>query len=171
MTWTTPKTWVTGEPLTAGDLNTHLRDNLNALKTPPTAHVEPDEAADFSASPGGNWVEVDATGDELTLTITTTGGDVLVHFHGGVSSSTAQSVYMDVAVDGARAGGDDGIVVETVASANYKVAFSFTRLITGLSAGSHTFTLMWYVSGGTLTLYAGAGASFDMHPQFWVREV
>lgn len=32
MAWTTPKTWVTQDPLNATVMNTHLRDNLNALK-------------------------------------------------------------------------------------------------------------------------------------------
>ena len=31
MAWTTPKTWVTDEVVTATDLNTHLRDNLAGL--------------------------------------------------------------------------------------------------------------------------------------------
>jgi hypothetical protein len=31
MAWTTPRTWVTDETLTAANLNTHVRDNLNAL--------------------------------------------------------------------------------------------------------------------------------------------
>ena len=28
MAYTTPKTWTAGEDLTAGELNTHLRDNV-----------------------------------------------------------------------------------------------------------------------------------------------
>lgn len=31
MAWTTPRTWVAGEVVTAALLNTHLRDNLNAV--------------------------------------------------------------------------------------------------------------------------------------------
>lgn len=31
MAWTTPRTWVTGELVTAALLNTHLKDNLNAI--------------------------------------------------------------------------------------------------------------------------------------------
>ena len=31
MAWTTPRTWVAGEVVTAALLNVHLRDNLNAL--------------------------------------------------------------------------------------------------------------------------------------------
>lgn len=31
MAWTAPRTWVTGEVVTAAIMNTHVRDNLNAL--------------------------------------------------------------------------------------------------------------------------------------------
>lgn len=31
MTWTTPRTWVTGEVLSSSNLNTHVRDNLAYL--------------------------------------------------------------------------------------------------------------------------------------------
>jgi hypothetical protein len=33
MSWTTPRTWVAGELVTAGMMNTHVRDNLNALRS------------------------------------------------------------------------------------------------------------------------------------------
>lgn len=33
MSWTTPRTWVTGEVLSKTNLDTHVRDNLNYLKT------------------------------------------------------------------------------------------------------------------------------------------
>jgi hypothetical protein len=33
MAWTTPRTWVAGELVTEGNLNTHLRDQLLFLKT------------------------------------------------------------------------------------------------------------------------------------------
>lgn len=32
MAWTTPRTWVTAEVVTAAQLNTHVRDNLNFLR-------------------------------------------------------------------------------------------------------------------------------------------
>src|SRR5262245_26789338 len=34
MAWTTPRDWTAGETVTAAMLNTHLRDNLNAIVTP-----------------------------------------------------------------------------------------------------------------------------------------
>lgn len=33
MAWTTPRTWVAGEAPTAATLNTHIRDNLDAIAT------------------------------------------------------------------------------------------------------------------------------------------
>ncbi len=36
MAWTSPRTWVTGELVTASLLNTHVRDNLSYLKNAPT---------------------------------------------------------------------------------------------------------------------------------------
>jgi len=163
--WTTPKTWTTGEALLAADLNTHLRDNLLALKGPATESYECDEGADYTTV-STSFVDVDAT--NLALTIVTTGGDVLVHFHGDINNSAA-AAFLEVDQDGAKVGGDDGIL--KVPNVNNQ-AVSFTRLITGLSAASHTFKLQWKVVSGTATLYAGAGtANNDVHPQFWVREI
>lgn len=39
MAWTDPRTWVTGELVTAALLNTHLRDNLKAIGDPWTAYT------------------------------------------------------------------------------------------------------------------------------------
>jgi hypothetical protein len=39
MAWTTPRTYVTGEVVTAAILNADVRDNLNALRDPPGARV------------------------------------------------------------------------------------------------------------------------------------
>ena len=39
MAWTSPRTWIAGETLTAALLNTHLRDNLKAIGDPWTAYT------------------------------------------------------------------------------------------------------------------------------------
>jgi len=39
MAWTTPKTWVAAAILTAAELNTHVRDNENQLRTPSQVKV------------------------------------------------------------------------------------------------------------------------------------
>ena len=87
--WTTPATWGVDQLVTASDLNTQLRDNLNTLKTPPSAHYELNESSDYTTS-SASFVDVDAT--NLALTITTSGGDVFVGFHGSVEHSGGMAV-------------------------------------------------------------------------------
>lgn len=164
MTWTTPRTWSTGELVTASLLNTHLRDNLDALKNPPSDSYLANESANYTTT-STSFVDVDAT--NLVFTLDTGGGDVQVAFNGVVGGNG--TVYFDVEVDGVRFAGDDGIT-RTINGSTH--ALSFIILVEGLAAGSHTFKLQWKVSASTGTLYAGAGtANFDVHPQFWAREV
>lgn len=165
MTWTSPATWSVGQLVTAADLNTQLRDNLLALKNPPTAHYKLNESANYTTN-STVFVDVDAT--KLALTIVTSGGDVLVGFAGSLLGTSR--AYLDVAVDGVAFGGDDGIML--VQNTGASVGASFVILVTGLAAGSHTFKLQYKVDSGSATLYAGAGTtSHDLHPQFWAREV
>jgi hypothetical protein len=170
MTWTTPKTWNVDELLTAANLNTHLRDNLNALKAPPTAHHECDESSDYSTT-STSFVDVDGT--NLALTLTTGGGDVLVHFHGVVShTSSNYRIHFTVTMDGNVIAGDDGMIGTSAPAAVPGNVMTFTRLVTGVSAGEHLFKLQWKTQGATAKLFAGAGTSWaDLHPQFWAREV
>lgn len=168
MAWIAPTTRTTGELITASIWNTDITDNLDALKDPPSENYEANEAADYSTS-STTFVNVDAT--NLALTITTTGGDVLVGFHGALQITSTYILYFDLDVDGSREGGDDGITCIEQAIDAKNVAF--VRLITGLSAGSHTIKLQWKTSNGgaVAKLWAGAGtASYDLHPQFWLRE-
>jgi len=170
MAYTTPKTWVTGEALTATDMNTYIGDNLAALKNPPTDLYDVDESADYTTT-STSFVDIDAT--DLALTITTTGGDVIACFVGTSLLSTAGGLYFNVDVDGVAAAGEDGITMWQLVTANQRHSVGFAFLIQGLSAASHTFKLQWKVNGAvTGTLYAGAGTSnYDLHPQFWVREL
>lgn len=52
MAWTTPRTWSTGELVTAAVLNTHVRDNLNAIGNPWTAYTPSWTAATTNPSLG-----------------------------------------------------------------------------------------------------------------------
>lgn len=169
MAWITPKDWEVGESLTAAKLNTHLRDNLNALKSPPSDGYVVNEGSDYSTS-STSFANVDGT--NLHLTLTTTGGDVEVHFEGTFQAAGAAGiVYLDVYVDAAVDGGDDGYLCQ-YCPASQPQAVSFSRLIEGLSAGTHHFYLEWKTNGVSIILYAGAGsANRDVHPQFWAREV
>lgn len=169
MAYTAPKTW-TNEPLVASDLNTHVRDNMEALKDPPSSNYELDEGSDYQTT-STSFVPIDST--NLKLSITTTGGDVVVHFHGVFDTSVGGTnrLHLEIEVDGTPLAGDDGVHA-TQHQSGGQVGVSFTRLITGLDPGSHTFELHWKTQFGTETLYAGAGTSgMDVHPQFWAREV
>ena len=166
--WSSPRSWSVGELVSASLLNSHLRDNLEFLKTPPTAAYALNESGDYTTT-STSFVNVDGT--KLALTITTAGGDVLVGFCGSILQSAA-SVFFDVDVDTIRTGGDDGLCVVSPSSASQRFNATFFKLIQGLSAGVHTFKLQWKVNSGTATLFAGAGtANGDIHPQFFVREV
>jgi hypothetical protein len=172
MAWTTPKTFSVGAGLTASELNTHVRDNLNALKAPPTALINVNEAADYTTT-SASFVDVDAV--DLALSITTTGGDVLIGFTGVIThSAAAKLVYLDVheSVGNARLGGDDGIVFVRSTAINDAFNASFLFLARNLAAGAHVFKLQWKTTSATALMYAGAATSgADIHPQFFVREV
>jgi hypothetical protein len=163
-TWHTPASWSVGQLVTATNLNEQLRDNLEFLKTPPTALYNVNQGSDYTTT-STSFVDVDAT--NLSLTITTAGGDVLIAFM-GFTGGTSRAYY-DVAIDGVRLAGDDGLIANVLANFT---PVSFVALKQGLAPGSHTFKLQWKVNSGTATMYAGAGTSaLDIHPQFWVREV
>ncbi len=162
--WSVPRSWSVGELVTASLLNTHLRDNLEFLKTPPTALYHVNQSTDYTTT-STSFADVDAT--NLSFNLTTAGGDVLIVFMGYGGGSAR--LYFDVAIDSVRMAGDDGFLA-SVNAANTPI--TLVALKQGLSAGSHTFKLQWKVNSGSATLYAGAGtAGLDTHPQFFVREI
>ncbi len=169
MAWTTPKTW-SSEPLTSIDLNTYVRDNQNHLKD------RLDASASRLVSSGAlltttanDFVDIDAT--KLALTLTTHGGDVLLGFTGTVRHqwNTATTSF-NVAIDDVDYVGDDGFIgVTNGSSRDVKTSkpVSFVVLITGLSAGSHSFRLRWKTSNGN----TASMDVVDLHPQFWAKEI
>lgn len=178
MAYVAPSTKTTGAVITAAVWNQDIVENVLALKDPETQSYILNEGSDYTTT-STSFVDVDAgTGanTKLRLDLTTVGGDVLVNFHGSFQGSAAMRVYLDLLVDGARLGGDDGILASgihlyTTEKSGLK-AINFTRLLTGLSASTHTIKLQWKVDALTATLHAGAGTSnYDVHPQFWAREV
>ncbi len=168
MAWTSPRTWVAGELITAAIMNAHVRDNLLILKDPISDDYLTNEGADYTTT-STSFVDVDAT--NLAFTLVTNGGPVMIGFLGTGKSSAGLQMHFDVDLDGARIAGDDGMVSTTIAVAT-AVAFAFVFLKSSLSAASHIFKLQWKVTGGTGTLFAGAGTGGqDTHTQFWAREV
>jgi hypothetical protein len=176
MTWNGTKNWAS-EPLISGDMDTYISENLDALKTPPSAVYTANESSNYTTV-STSFTNIDGTDTEgkFRHTLVTTGGDVMIGFHSTVAQLTSGTlVYFEITVDGVAHAGDDGICALSYnnSAGNDRQIASFVRLITGLSAGSHIFRLQWKVSAAnTATIYAGAGtATLDLHPQFWAREV
>jgi hypothetical protein len=72
MAWTTARTWVTGEVVTAAVMNTHVRDNLNALAvTPPPAAKFVGTAGGFGESWHPNLIPVGTNSTTQSVTTTT----------------------------------------------------------------------------------------------------
>ena len=154
MAWETPKTWAS-EPLTSIDLNEQVRDNLNHLKDRfdgTSAAAQYISTSDYSTS-GTAWVDVDST--NMALTITTTGGDVLVTANGNVSNNNdSRTAYIGVDVD---SGADFAQLYEQKEGVDGIHSFGSSWIFTGLSAGSHTFKLQWKLSySRTRKMYTGA---------------
>lgn len=178
-TWESPKDWQTGAVVTAAEMNTYISNNLLALKNRVSAQYRLAEAADYSTT-STSFVDVDAT--RLALTLETTGGHLLVGFH-GCMKAVGFGVYFDVDIDGTRVGGDDGIIMTDPQSTYGAQSISFVRLVTGIEAGSHTVKLQWKKATATsnaVTLFAGGSTYIStgtyvvegmLHPQFWVLEV
>jgi hypothetical protein len=166
--WASPTTWNTGQALIAVDMNAQIRDKLNAVKNLAAFDIVIDEASNYSTS---STTFATIGGAELSATITTGGGTVLVGFSGEFSFVTQAAFFMDILVDGNRFYGDDGMFSHIINNTQFH-HIGFVRPITGLSAASHTFALQWKVTANTVTLYAGAATSaHDTHPSFWGREV
>lgn len=151
MAWKNPQTWVAGNLVTANDLNTHLRDNLNYLHT-----GRPLEFKECISGPSGkyttsvyqNFVAVDAT--NLAVTFALTSPRILVAYSGFMNADSSNLVEMQIALTGG-------------ATVNKRIAREFLtgdgRTVTGLVAvsslpvnadnpTSYTATLQWRVSQG-----------------------
>lgn len=165
-------------------MNTHVRDNLLALKDPPSTAVTLN-ASDLTTT-STSFTNIDGT--NLSKQITTTGGDVIVHFEGSFAMSNSDLSSrcrgsLDFTVDGTRQGNTDGCL--TLGEGGFSehtdneggTPVTLTRLVTGLAAGTHTFAMQWMVGSDgagttTIRLFGGGGSTYNRSaPHFWAREV
>ncbi len=150
--WTAPRTWATGEIVTAAIMNTHLRDNLDYLKGQADAPLNAAFAgsAAVPSTTSGTFGDVHAN---YVITVTTSGAPVLLGFSGTwKSSSSGADCCLDVSIDSSRIGHSTyGLIYMQAPTADQVLPFSHMRLL-NLAAGSHTFRLQWRVSTGTLSL-------------------
>jgi len=166
MAWTSPKTW-TSEPLTSLDLNTYVRDNQKYLRerldTSVSRLLDGDGTLNSTAT---NFVDVDE--NLLALQLDTNGGEVLLGFVGSVRSHrSGGTIFFNVAVDGVDYVQDDGIMRVYIQGALRDKPMSFVMLISGLSAGQHSFKLRWKVAPS----HTARMDISRLHPQFWAKEI
>ena len=159
MVWKTPRTWTAGELVTALLLNEQLRDNLAALKDPPTKVVAGTGNRTTTAT---DWDAVDE--QYYNHTITTSGGAVLIVLSGAVSSTAGTTACFDVMIDGVRQAFSANGLIYFTANAGQVVPFTMIHLAQNLAPGEHAFMPVWKTTTGTLVLQGGAN-------QFWVREI
>jgi hypothetical protein len=74
MAWTSPRTWVASEIVTAAVMNTHVRDNLTELRTDATALAakETNVVQGSTATPSSTATDTTWVDSGLTVTITPT---------------------------------------------------------------------------------------------------
>lgn len=178
-TWYAPITWATDDVPTATQFNQFLRDDLLYLLNRPSAVVLRDNGGVYTTT-STSFANID--GANLSIALSIAGSAVLLGFTGAIydSANIANAqVMLDFTVDGARVGaaGLDGLLpVRTSPNATGIIIenCSFGILVTGLSAGSHTFKVQWRRVSASCTpnLISGGGSSpTDSIVGFWAAEV
>jgi hypothetical protein len=158
--WTPPRTWNVGELVTAGLLNTHLRDNLEYLKAQIDLPLNFAAAASASLYTTTSTSFADVDGTNLKLTLTTSGGAVLLGFSTLAKHNTAAGeARLDWQIDGARIGDTTyGVSLLQAPATNAYIPISHVHVV-ALSAAAHTIKLQFATSGGTLSLGGVSGGT------------
>lgn len=166
MAWTAPITFTAGNVLTAAQLNTNLRDNLNQT-TPALASAAgqifvstaanavaartPGEAQVFTAETSASTTYGDLTTVGPAVTVTT-GTKAIVFVTAWVSNSSVNGQsLMSYRVSGATTVGENDNFAMRWTSATASAAGRCTAVTfhTGLTAGSNVFTGSYRVLSGT----------------------
>lgn len=171
MTYTDNITW-TNTRVTKNQMNEQVRDNLLALKFPPSAsYIASGRLTDYSTT-STSFADVDSTNMDLNIETTGDGAggnsDIFMGFNGTVYSSGSIRVYFRLLVDTISINADDGLLVSEGTGLR-PVSFLFPHSV---AAGLHSVKLQWKVSSGTGVLCANAGTSGrDIKAQFFIREM
>lgn len=169
MAWTSPITFAAGEVLTAAQLNTYLRDNLN--ETAPAKATTPggifvttgantiaervpvaSQVTTSQQTSSTSFVDLTTVGPAVT---TVCGSTALVMLYAGISHNTANfQAEAGYAVSGATTIAASNLKTLQIdgLAANDQLRMSAIFYETTLTPGSNTFTMKYRVaSGGTGT--------------------
>ncbi len=147
--WTAMNALVTGDLVTEEDMAA-LRGNLHYLLDPNKARLIHNNGASYTTT-STTFVDIDSA--NLSITLQTHGGPVLVTFAANAYASNASyRVRFDLSVDGTRYTGMPLGLLQACNLGNDVAAatpIAFAVLVTGLEAGSHTFRPQWCVTSGS----------------------
>lgn len=141
MAWTAPRTWTTGELVTAAFLNTHLRDNLSYL----AGFASDTETQDVNGFTNTAYADLDAlTAAAFTNPVAvtaTTGTKALIHISTtAMNINTSGSCFLAYRVSGASTiASSDANAARADVTGRSGVTIVHTE--EGLTAGSNTFEL------------------------------
>jgi hypothetical protein len=151
--WTTPITWSVDQLVTNDDLNEQVRDNLEYLLSPNHQQIIYNNGGNLTITNVVSFQDIDSA--NLTITLNTHGGPVLVRFMGsGRSNGTSNPCSLDLTVDGTRVGAAHtlGLLTLGIEGASW-IPVNLSLLITGLAAGPHIFRPQWRTpASATFTL-------------------
>lgn len=169
MTWTTPKTFTSGDGLTAEDLNVYLRDNFNE-----TAPAKAQQAGGFfvvsddfqiqerrvhqqfnlhtgttASTSYGNLTGTWGFGPEVTVNTGTTALVIMcAHFWNSTAGGTTLMSH-DVSGDSTLSASDSFALLMEPAAATQSFSGSYWVLREDLTPGTNTFTAKYRVVAGT----------------------
>lgn len=129
-----------------------------------------DEASNYSVFTT-TFANIDGTNLALQITPGNKAltGQALIGWHGNIVVPGNQRGFFNLNVNGTLHAANDGIIFGDPGATTGTLQVGFTRLVTGLIVGSlNTVYLSAKVTGGTMTVLAGNGASnADVHGQLW----
>lgn len=116
MSWTTPRTWAAGETVTAAMMNTHVRDNLNAIfgrkggraRTNATQALSSGVTTDLNNGGAAAWTSAEDTGGYVSASVGTTtplqipaggAGNYIVGLHVNTSAATTTRATAQVNIN------------------------------------------------------------------------
>ncbi len=171
MAYTVPKTWAVDEVLGATDMNTYVRDNIAALKDPPSFLTACASGALVLSTTATTFTAISSA---LSASLGTYGGDIMVFIQLQLAGDTdTRRISLDWLVNGTALYGAYAFGAGRArAGATPAVTGNMTvfgpLLVTGLASGTHVFQPVWKTDAGTAFTWATTGAAPII---MWVREV
>ncbi len=143
-TFVTPKTWVAGEVVDETDLNTHVRDNMNAVNEKAGHATGTASATNNIQTSSGSLVDM----TNMSVTITPAkDGMALLLFHGVLGVASPNEVSVQFADGGNNPLGP--VIKHQVATGGNEFMASVHALAPVTGGTEYTFKVKWMTSGGT----------------------